>query len=118
MKRRKPHFFMRSVKSDQCSSLKARMSRTELGNHDNVFSAWIAANKLARSSLAVVQRLPCTRKRHADVGIRPGDSLSSAKLEPERKKEIPAERLPGRVECGRNNTHQLTRFSQSSELLV
>ena len=32
------------VKSDQCSILEARTSRTEAANHDSTFNARIAAN--------------------------------------------------------------------------
>jgi hypothetical protein len=42
------------VKSDHCSTRKARMSRTEAGNHGSALSAMIAPNKLARSSELVV----------------------------------------------------------------
>ena len=43
-----------AVKSDQCSILKARISRTEAGNQGSALRARSAANRLAKSSLSVV----------------------------------------------------------------
>ncbi len=42
--------FTTGVKSDHCSMRKARMSRTDFGNHVRLRRAWMARNSLAMSS--------------------------------------------------------------------
>lgn len=46
--------FTTFVKSDHCSTRKARMSRTDAGNHGSALSAVIAPNRFAKSSDGVV----------------------------------------------------------------
>lgn len=45
--------FTTAVKSDHCSMRKARMSRTDLGNHTRPRNAWMARNRFAMSSFSV-----------------------------------------------------------------
>ncbi len=53
-----PYDFTTGVKSDHCSMRKARMSRTDFGNHVLARSAWMARNNVAMSSSSVTYKLP------------------------------------------------------------
>ena len=53
--------FTSCVKSDHCSTRKARMSRTDAGNHGKAFSAIMAAKSLAKSSVALTHKLPAPK---------------------------------------------------------
>src|SRR6218665_3005218 len=60
-----------AVKSDHCSIRKARISRTDFGNHIRVLSAWMARNRFAMFSSSVTYRLPCTRRKPCSPSTAP-----------------------------------------------